>query len=105
MAKTPMQFFSLFIGAMVFVFFIFAQPPVLFQPVELRNVQSDPRFRGVEKRYEQAFEERKDTAEKDLASKNTATLTRYQNAQRWLDKAQAAGEPLAGKDFLATQYI
>src|SRR5580704_18063726 len=39
MAKIPMQFFILFIGAMVFVFFIFAQPPVLFQPVELRHVQ------------------------------------------------------------------
>ena len=33
MAKIPMQFFILFIGAMVFVFFIFERPPVLFQPV------------------------------------------------------------------------
>jgi SSS family solute:Na+ symporter len=105
MAKIPMQFFILFIGAMVFVFFIFAQPPVLFQPVELRHVQSDPRFRGVEKRYEQAFEERKDAAEKYLASKNTTTLTRYQNAQRELDKAHAAGEQLVGKDFHDTNYI
>ncbi len=105
MAKIPMQFFILFIGAMVFVFFIFAQPPVLFQPVELRHVQSDPRFRGVEKRYEQAFEERKDAAEKYLASRNTTTLTRYQDAQRELDKAHAAGEQLVGKDFHDTNYI
>jgi SSS family transporter len=32
-AKIPMQFFILFIGAMVFVFFIFERPPLLFQPV------------------------------------------------------------------------
>jgi SSS family transporter len=105
MAKIPMQFFILFIGAMVFVFFIFAQPPVLFQPVELRNVQSDPRFPEVEKRYAQAFQERKDAAEKYLETKNPATLTRYQDAQRELDKAHAAGEQLVGKDFHDTNYI
>jgi Na+/proline symporter len=105
MAKIPMQFFILFIGAMVFVFFIFAQPPVLFQPLELRHVQSDPRFPGVEKRYEQAFAERKDAAEKYLEAENPATLARYQNAQRELDKSHAAGEQLVGKDFHDTNYI
>ena len=30
MAKVPMQFFILFIGAMVFVVFIFERPPLLF---------------------------------------------------------------------------
>ena len=31
MAKVPMQFFILFVGAMVFVFYLFAQPPMLFR--------------------------------------------------------------------------
>ena len=31
-AKVPMQFFILFIGAMVFVFFLFVRPPLLFHP-------------------------------------------------------------------------
>ena len=35
MAKVPMQFFILFIGAMVFVFFMFVQPPLVFHPVEM----------------------------------------------------------------------
>jgi Na+/proline symporter len=112
MAKIPMQFFILFIGAMVFVFFIFSQPPVLFQPVELRNIQSDPGFRAVEQRYQQAFAERKDAAEKYLETKNSAdaalkqqALSRYQDAQRELDKAHSAGEQLVGKDFHDTNYI
>ncbi|HEV2688148.1 MAG TPA: sodium:solute symporter [Bryobacteraceae bacterium] len=106
MAKIPMQFFILFIGAMVFVFFIFAQPPVLFQPVELRNIQSDPNFRAVEKRYVQAFEGRKDAAEKYLASKNSADArSRYRDAERELENAHAAGEQLVGKDFHDTNYI
>ena len=31
MAKIPMQFFILFVGAMVFVFYLFERPPLLFQ--------------------------------------------------------------------------
>src|SRR5690242_16100362 len=112
MAKIPMQFFILFIGAMVFVFFIFAQPPVLFQPVELKNIQSNPTFRAVEQRYEKAFEARKDAAEKYLAAKGSPdaatrqqALSRYRDAQAEWDKAHSAGEQLVGKDFHDTNYI
>src|SRR5205823_8889008 len=59
MAKIPMQFFILFIGAMVFVFFVFERPPVLFQPVELEHVRNDPRFQDVQRRYDAAFTERR----------------------------------------------
>ncbi len=112
MAKIPMQFFILFIGAMVFVFFIFERPPVLFQPVELARVKSDPRFSAVEKRYEQAFANRKDAAEQYLQGKTSAdpalkqaTLERYQNAQREMNDAHLASERLVGKDFHDTNYI
>ncbi|MGA3259785.1 MAG: sodium:solute symporter, partial [Bryobacteraceae bacterium] len=37
-AKIPMQFFVLFIGAMVFVFYVFVEPPVLFQHTELARI-------------------------------------------------------------------
>src|SRR5664280_2905585 len=39
-AKIPMQFFILFIGAMVFVFYVFIQPPVLFQNSALTRIQA-----------------------------------------------------------------
>ena len=56
MAKIPMQFFILFIGAMVFVFFIFEKPPLLFQPVELKQRPAAIRdYPAVEQRYDQAF--------------------------------------------------
>ena len=44
-AKVPVQFFILFIGAMVFVFFIFDQPPLLFQPVEMDAWSRPPNIR------------------------------------------------------------
>ena len=43
-AKVPVQFFILFIGAMVFVFFLFVQPPVLFHPVEMQRVETAPEY-------------------------------------------------------------
>jgi SSS family solute:Na+ symporter len=112
MAKIPMQFFILFIGAMVFVFFIFDRPPVLFQPVELKNVQNDPRYAAVEQRYEQAFANRKKTAEEYLNAKHggdkaavRATMVRFQIAETELNAAHTAGERLVGKEFDDTNYI
>ena len=43
-AKIPMQFFILFIGAIVFVFFIFERPPLLFNPVSLQRLQTSDHF-------------------------------------------------------------
>jgi len=108
-AKIPMQFFILFIGAMVFVFFTFEKPPLLFQPVELARVKKDPRFQAVERRYDQAFAQRKQAAEDYLQARDVgvqqAARTRYQDAQRELTDTHSAGEQLAGKDFHDTNYI
>jgi uncharacterized sodium:solute symporter family permease YidK len=40
MVKVPMQFFILFIGAMVFVFYQFAPPPLFFNPVQTGEIKS-----------------------------------------------------------------
>jgi Na+/proline symporter len=109
LAKIPMQFFILFIGAMVFVFFIFEKPPLLFQPVELSHVRSDPNFPAVQQRYDRAFENRKEAAENYLAAGDAAargaSRSRYQDAQRELNAAHAAGQRLVGKDFQDTNYV
>jgi len=112
MAKIPMQFFILFIGAMVFVFFIFEQPPVLFQPVELRNVQQSAQFPEVERRYQHAFEDRRTAADQYLAAEHAgdsaarqASMQRYRSAQQELNDAHTAGERLVGKEFDDTNYI
>jgi SSS family transporter len=39
MIKVPMQFFILFVGIMVFVFYQFVTPPLFFNPVETENVK------------------------------------------------------------------
>jgi len=52
--KIPMQFFILFIGAMVFVFFQFIQPPIFFNTNEVQNVKISKyseEFNQLEEQY------------------------------------------------------
>jgi len=111
-AKIPMQFFILFIGAMVFVFFNYERPPLLFQPVELKNIQRDARFPAAERRYREAYAHRREAADRfieanrsgDPAVRN-ASIQSYRDAQQQLNDAHAAGEHLVGKEFDDTNFI
>lgn len=60
--KIPMQFVILFIGVMVFVFYQFYQPPVVFNKVQtesLRQSQYADEFASLEGEYTENFEESK----------------------------------------------
>lgn len=59
--KIPMQFFILFTGAMVFVFFQFVTPPLFFNPVQERNVKSgsySEEYLNLEKQYDELKKEK-----------------------------------------------
>jgi len=97
-AKVPMQFFILFIGAMVFVFYIYERPPILFQRAELEKIQAPSRraeYGPVERRYDAAFESRKAAANQLIEARRQgdSTLRRqgleeFGKAQRELDAAR-----------------
>src|SRR5689334_23275779 len=61
-AKIPMQFFILFIGAMVFVFYLFTQPPVLFHHCEMSRIGARAEFASIEHDYTQAYQRRRQAA-------------------------------------------
>ena len=108
MAKIPMQFFILFIGAMVFVLFIFEKPPLLFQPVELKRGPSRPPLPGA---WSSATTRRSTSASKPRRTISTAqragdrqdaqeqSRSRFDSAQHELNDAHAAGEQLGGQGF------
>jgi SSS family solute:Na+ symporter len=120
MAKIPMQFFILFVGAMVFVFFLFERPPLLFQSVAMQALESPEaraQYAPIDIRFEQAFERRKDAAlglagarrARDNA-KRADSIARFHEAQGEIDAARAAGaglfERMQGeKRFNDTNYI
>jgi Na+(H+)/acetate symporter ActP len=119
MAKIPMQFFILFIGAMVFVFFLFEQPPLLFQRAELERIQApqmQDRYAPVAERYEQAFQKRKRAVLALIEERHRTgqmagvPLEQFRQAQKELDTARNAGARLVEesggeKGFKDTNYI
>ena len=116
-AKIPMQFFILFIGAMVFVFYLFVQPPMLFQRAELSRIQGRADFRPMETAYQRAFERRRDAAlglvearRDGDAEARSRRLSEYRAAQQEIDDTRARASSLverAGgeKGFNDTNYI
>jgi Na+/proline symporter len=116
-AKIPMQFFILFIGAMVFVFHIFVQPPLLFQHAELSRIQRADGYERVAADYDKAFERRKNAAlalvQAHHGGDQSAEAVQrdiYQTAQKELDRTRARASKLvelAGgeKGFKDTNYI
>jgi Na+/proline symporter len=116
-AKIPMQFFILFIGAMVFVFYLFVQPPLLFERAQLERIQSTAEYAQVAKSFEMAANERREAA-LALAAAHRAgdapardrELVAYRAAQGEMSAAHARAEQLvelAGgeKGFRDTTYI
>jgi uncharacterized sodium:solute symporter family permease YidK len=107
MAKVPMQFFILFIGAMVFVVFIFERPPVLFNPTQMKQVSQTAEFPALQSRYDAAFEQRRAAARNILdapeADTRTDATSRFRLAQKELDATRADAQKLAGGND--TNYI
>ena len=60
--KVPMQFIILFIGVMVFVFYQFYQPPVVFNTVQTEKLQESDyaaEFQSLQVEFNALFEEGK----------------------------------------------
>ena len=58
LVKVPMQFFILFVGAMVFVFYQFVAPPLSFNPVQREKIRASafaPEFEGLEATHQKTF--------------------------------------------------
>jgi len=114
-AKIPLQMFILFIGAVVFSFYNFSKPPVVFNPATLHQVEANPQYQGIVERYDTAFERRREAATR-LAEANPAssdpdrTVTEeYQRTETEFESARTDAIDLAkkinGGEFNDTNYI
>jgi Na+/proline symporter len=100
-AKIPMQFFILFIGAMVFVFFTFTKPPILFDPGTLARAEQAAGYADVEREFDEAWQKRRTAAEALPAAKSE-----FLAAQQAMDSSRAKAAALAGQQgFNDTNYI
>lgn len=73
LVKVPMQFFILFVGAMVFVFYQFVIPPIYFNPNSLTSIKQSNyanQFEGIKHQYEEIQIEKKEKLNEMLSSLN-----------------------------------
>jgi SSS family solute:Na+ symporter len=118
-AKIPMQGLILFIGAMVYVFYIFQAPPILFEQTELRRLQASAvgeSYEHVTRQYDAAVDARRRAADRLLEVRHGGdpaqvrdARTAYAQAQSSFEAARQEGaalvEQASGKKVNDTNYI
>ena len=109
--KVPMQFLILLTGVLVFVFYHFHTPPLLWNSVEMRKLEeaAPAELAGVKARYEAALSARREAAEafrrgeRDRAGRYLAASTELDSARR---QAIALVEKInGGQRYNDTNYI
>ena len=117
MAKVPMQFFILFVGAMVFVFFLFAKPPILFDRTAVQSISSQPAYAAVQHQFDSAWTRREIAARNiNRARKGSdeaelgVALSEYRAAEKAVDNARQHAIDLyqnanPGAAFNDTNYV
>jgi SSS family transporter len=106
-AKVPMQAFILFIGAIVFVFFLFERPPLVFHPGEVQRIEQTDQYTDIAARSDQAFDQRRAAAREIKDARDSATrsaaISKFNDAQKQFDAAHTAATKI-GKES-DTNYI
>jgi solute:Na+ symporter, SSS family len=90
--KIPLQALVLLIGVLVFVFFVFQRPPLLFNPAQAQAVRAaEPaRYEALDERYRTALEARA-TAARAAPSAATLEAFRAREADVGAARAEALG--------------
>lgn len=83
--KIPMQFAILYIGVLVFVFYLFVKPPIFFNTPALRSLQNTPhaaQLNDLQRRYDLAFAKQKTAADAFVKARQSGDLARIQATKR-----------------------
>lgn len=86
--KIPMQFLILLIGVLVFVFYQFAVPPTIFNPVELAKVRSDAQYKELEQKFESAHSLRQQAAMAFVENRSIENRMAYLEADAQFNDAR-----------------
>lgn len=90
LAKIPMQFLILFTGAMVFVFYVYTQPPIVFHPEAMRALESQPAYAPLSREYDRVFQQRRAAAQR-------FDLEGFRQAQEQMDEIRSRALTIAGQ--------
>ena len=110
--KVPLQFFILLTGVLVFCFFLFEPPPLLFHPAERERLERDEpaAMARLETRFSQALDERRAAAGRLAGDRDEARRDAFASADRRVAAVRAEAVALAERDsdrgsYSDTNYI
>ncbi len=107
MLKVPLQAFILLTGVLVFVFFVFEPPPLLFHPGErarLEGAHADD-LRRLDTRFQEAFEQRRSAAARFVGSSGAAAdRAAFARADQRLRAVRGAAVELAERQGAPGSY-
>lgn len=96
-AKLPMQFLILFTGAMVFVFYVYVKPPMIFHPGEMAKVERRADAARLQQRFDRAWESRKAAAGRDDAA--------FRAAQSEMDEVRKQSGAANDTNFIFLTFV
>jgi len=85
---------------MVFVFFVFVRPPLLFHPVEMKRLEQTAEYPALQTRYEQAWQERASAARR---MKDGTPIQEFRVAEQKLEAVRTEAQKGSGESD--TNYI
>jgi Na+/proline symporter len=111
--KIPMQFLILYIGLLVFVFYLFEKPPVFFNAPTLEAVRHSEHageLEALEARWDTAFQQRKASAEQLVASDTPEARTALRQAEAQMGALRTEAKELVeravpGAEVKDSDYI
>ncbi|MEP6947116.1 MAG: sodium:solute symporter [Acidobacteriota bacterium] len=86
--KIPMQFMILLVGVLVFVFYQFVMPPMLFNTVEAGKIPQSAQYSELQNNFQKAHELRKEAALAFVSSRNETTREAYVSADQGFNDAR-----------------
>ena len=98
--KVPMQLMILFVGVLVFVFFQFEAPPVIFNATELSRVERSvaaPRMTSIQRDYDSVFAEKSALVTEWVTARHAHDDPKREAAETALRAAEVKGKAIRAK--------
>jgi SSS family transporter len=89
--KIPMQFLILLVGVLVFVFYQFVTPPMVFNEVETAKVQQTAQYQQLQTEFQAAHMNRENAAVAFIHERNDQTRQDYVAADKAFNDARKNG--------------
>lgn len=96
--KIPMQFLILLVGVLVFVFYQFQQPPMIFNERVNAKYSENADYQKLKTNYEAAFEKRKAAATEYSQTGSEPSKQAYATANKEFNEARKQGVDLVKKE-------